>query len=87
MNPVDLVNHRLRYPDIDYEFRPSFADKVWTANQKADWDPWIERIRKCRNSIHAFRKVNMGDFVEWRQQLRMHLMFVRALNAQLPYPT
>jgi hypothetical protein len=29
----------------------------------------------------------MGDFVEWRQQLRMHLMFVRALNAQLPYPT
>src|SRR5260370_5306613 len=23
MNPVDLVNHRLRYADIGYEFRPS----------------------------------------------------------------
>lgn len=23
MNPVELANHRLRHPDIDYEFRPS----------------------------------------------------------------
>ena len=64
-----------------------FAEKVWTAAQKTDWDPWIERIRKRRNSIHAFGKADLGTFEEWRQQLRMHLMFLRALDGQLPYPT
>jgi hypothetical protein len=63
-----------------------FAEKVWTPTQKANWDPWIECIRKRRNSIHAFRKVDLGSFDEWRQQLRMHLMFLRELNGQLPYP-
>jgi hypothetical protein len=73
--------------EVLYNLQKFFAEQVWSPEQKVNWDPWINRIRKLRNSIHAFRKADLGSFGEWTQQLRMHLMFLRTLDAQLPYPT
>jgi len=53
---------------------------------KANWDPWIEHIRKRRNSIHAFRSQDLDTLDQWKKDLRMHLMFIRELDAQMPYP-
>jgi hypothetical protein len=81
-------NGQLKTPDgeILYNIQKFFADEVWNSSQKADWDPWIEHIRKRRNSIHAFKSQDLGSFDEWKKDLRIHLMFIRELNAQMPYP-
>ena len=81
-------NGQLKTPDgeILYNVQKFFADEVWSPTQKANWDPWIEHIRKRRNSIHAFKSQDLGTLDEWKKDLRMHLMFIRELDAQMPYP-
>lgn len=79
-------NGQLRTPDGEMlnNLQNFFADEVWTGAQRADWDPWIEHIRKRRNSIHAFKNQDLGSFQEWREDLRIHLMFIRVVAGQLP---
>jgi hypothetical protein len=81
-------NGQLGTPDGEMlnNLQKFFADEVWTAAQRADWDPWIERIRKRRNSIHAFRQHEIGSFEEWRQDLKIYLLLLRNLDSQMPYP-
>jgi hypothetical protein len=48
--------------------------------------PWIQRIQDRRNTIHAYKKREIGSFEEWRADLRIHLKFIRELNSRFPYP-
>ncbi len=58
--------------------------KIWT--QEFDWDAWITHIAERRNSIHAFKRRDIGSFEEWRKDLRIHLSFIQDLDSRLPYP-
>jgi hypothetical protein len=81
-------NGQLKTPDGEflYNVQKFFADEVWTPTQMVNWGPWIERIRKRRNAIHAFKRQDLGTFEEWREDLRIHLMLIRELDGQMPYP-
>jgi hypothetical protein len=66
--------------------RVFFKKKVWTSEEKSDWDPWILKIQQRRNTVHAYKKREIGSFEEWRADLRIHLTFIRTLDSRLPYP-
>ncbi|HYZ74052.1 MAG TPA: hypothetical protein VE641_13295 [Chthoniobacterales bacterium] len=48
MNPVEKVNHRLRHPDIDYEFRPS-----------SYWDPANDVLQTVLRNVKGTRRREM----------------------------
>ncbi len=48
MDPVDLVNHRLRHPDIDYEFRPS-----------SYWEPGNDILQTVLRNVKGTRRREM----------------------------
>lgn len=48
MNPVELVNHRLRHPDIDYEFRPS-----------SYWEPVADVLQTVLRNVKGTRRREM----------------------------
>jgi hypothetical protein len=48
MSPVDKVNHRLRHPDIDYEFRPS-----------SYWKPASDVLQAALRNVKGTRRREM----------------------------
>jgi hypothetical protein len=48
MNPVDPVNHRLRHPDINYEFRPS-----------SYWEPANDVLQAVLRNVKGTRRREM----------------------------
>jgi len=48
MDPTDLVNHRLRHPDIDYEFRPS-----------SYWEPANDVLQAVLRNVKGTRRREM----------------------------
>jgi len=59
-------------------------DQVWDAGDV--WDDYIGRVRTRRNAIHTFKQMDVGTFADWRNEVRMHLSFIRHVNSLLPYP-
>ena len=68
------------------DLRIFMTKKVWTEQEKAAWDWWVLKIQQRRNTIHAYKKRELGSFEEWRGDLRAHLVFIREMNGRLPYP-
>jgi hypothetical protein len=66
--------------------RVFFAKRVWHSENEFDWDPWIRKIQQRRNTVHAYKKREIGSFEEWYGDLRIHLVFIMFLNGHLPYP-
>jgi hypothetical protein len=66
--------------------RVFFKKKVWTDEEVSDWDEWILKIQQRRNTVHAYKKREIGSFDEWRADLRTHLTIIRTLDSRLPYP-
>lgn len=64
--------------------RQFFIRRIWTVGR--DWNPYVERVQRNRNAIHAFRARNIGTFDDWREELRTHLSFIRDINSRVPYP-
>ncbi len=58
--------------------------RLW--QETSDWDAWILHIQQRRNAIHAYENRELGNFNEFRQDLRMYLKFLRYINGRLPYP-
>lgn len=85
---VDAIRKRgkLRGPDVCEleDLRRFFVKRVWTAS--TNWNPYVEMVQRRRNAIHAYQYRNIGTFSEWREALRLHLSFVRAVGGRLPYP-
>ena len=48
MDPVELVNHRLRHPDIDYEFRPN-----------SYWEPANDVLQAVLRNVKGTRRREM----------------------------
>jgi hypothetical protein len=59
MNPVDLVNHRLRHSDIDYEFRPS-----------SYWRPANDVLQAVLRDVKGIRRREM--ITEFFREGRLH---------------
>jgi hypothetical protein len=66
--------------------RQFFRSTVWTDEEREEWDTWLEHIQQRRNNIHAYKAGDIGSLGEWNQELRIHLMLIRALDSRLPYP-
>ncbi len=64
--------------------RQFFVKRIWTVD--CDWNSYVERIQHRRNAIHAFRTRDIGTFEDWRNELPIHLSFVRDINSRIPYP-
>lgn len=64
--------------------RQFFVERIW--NVGADWNPYVVRVQRRRNAIHAFRARDIGTFDDWRDELAVHLSFVRDINSSVPYP-
>jgi hypothetical protein len=66
--------------------RVFFTQHVWTTKQAARWDPWILRLQHRRNTIHAFRRRDLGDFGEFANYVGEYYELMRDIDDRLPYP-
>lgn len=64
--------------------REFFRKRIWTTGQ--NWDSYVQHVQQRRNSIHAYKRRDIGTFHEWRSQVHRHLLFLRDINGRLPYP-
>jgi uncharacterized protein (DUF927 family) len=72
---------------LEFEkLRQFFRAVIWTESEKSEWDDWIQHIQGRRNTVHAYKRREIGSFMEWRVALRTHLKFIRTLDSRLPYP-
>lgn len=85
---ADAIRKEGRLTDPDSStlepLRQFFVKRIWTVG--SDWNSYIIRIQKRRNAIHAFRTRDIGTFEDWRNELPIHLSFVRDINSRIPYP-
>lgn len=63
-----------------------FKKRIWSNAPSDNWDPWIHRIQRRRNSIHAFKDRDIGTHAELLEDIRIYLRFLRRINGHLPYP-
>jgi hypothetical protein len=63
-----------------------FTQHVWTRRQAARWDPWILHIQHRRNTIHAFRRRDLGDFGEFGKAVGEYYELMCEIEDRLPYP-
>jgi len=66
--------------------RQFFNKRIWCDVSSDDWDPWIARIQRRRNAIHAFKDREIGNHSDLLADSRNYLRFLRRINSQLPYP-
>jgi len=66
------------------QLRVFFRKNIWYPEE--DWDAWILLVQQRRNAIHAFKAKTIGTSDEVHGALKKLLVFVRRINAQLPYP-
>lgn len=66
--------------------RQFFKKRIWDDVASDNWDPWIERIQRRRNAIHAFKDRDVGTHTELLPDIRNLLRFLCRINGQLPYP-
>ena len=71
---------------LEFEKLRRFSKTVIWKEEDSGWDGWIQLIQGRRNTIHAYKKREIGSFEEWRADLRIHLKFIRELNSRFPYP-
>jgi len=83
-----IRDRRGRFTDPDGStlepIRQFFVRRIWDVGP--DWNPYVARIQQRRNAIHAFRERDIGTFEDWRNELPVHLSFVRDINSRVPYP-
>lgn len=88
LNDTDKVTFRgeIQEPDslmLD-KLRTYCKGKLWHESSK--WDSWILHIQQRRNAIHAYKDRELGNFIEFNNDLREYLEFLRFINGKLPYP-
>lgn len=58
--------------------------KLWSKDDI--WNDWILHIQHRRNTIHAFKDRELGNFEEFYNDLKIYLEFLIYINDSLPYP-
>jgi hypothetical protein len=82
------VKGALREPDILKlePLRNFFKLRVWTEEERTDWDDWILHVQQRRNAIHSYANRPIGDWDEFQMDVRIYLLLVKTLNWRVPYP-
>jgi hypothetical protein len=86
-DPQKLVkNSKLGDPDtLELErLRVFFNKRIWI--EEADWNNWVLHIQHRRNAIHAYKNRDIGDFLEFEDDVRNYLEFMRYHSHRMPYP-
>ena len=63
-----------------------FSKRIWGTYDPANWSAWCNRIRRLRNTIHAYRDNPLGSFAKWEEDIRNYREFLNELNLAVPYP-
>ena len=61
-----------------------FGKRIWEAG--SGHAKYLTEVMERRNAIHAFKKREIGTFVEFKVAARQHLRTLRYIDARLPYP-
>ena len=89
-NDVNAIKRRGALHDADGPtldpLRQFFKKRIWVDVASDNWDPWIEKIQRRRNAIHAFKDHDIGTHGELLADIRHYLRFLRRISEQLPYP-
>jgi hypothetical protein len=87
---VQAIRRRgsLQEPDVLTlePLRNFFRLRVWTEEERTDWDNWIQHVQQRRNAIHSYASRPIGDWDEFQMNVRIYLLFVKMLNWRVPYP-
>ncbi|SAL76683.1 hypothetical protein AWB71_05296 [Caballeronia peredens] len=61
-----------------------FEKRIWA--EGSPMREYVKLVQERRNTVHAFKDKEIGSFAEFKQAIRQHLIFLRSINAMLPYP-
>lgn len=81
---VIIIKREIVNPDVLMleKLRHFFKKKIWNN----DWDLFVQNVQRKRNSIHAFKYIDIGDYSEFENNIRQYLEMLRYINFRLPYP-
>lgn len=65
---------------------PTDIRKIWRAQNKLDLIDYIDRIQANRNSIHAFKHKEIGEFKDLFDEIRNYRIFLNRMTDGFPYP-
>jgi len=85
VNPDQLMLEKLKN-FFAAEVYPQTVRDMWKQQGRLDLIEWIDKVQKRRNSIHAFKKRDIGDFDDFEYELKRYLIFVRRITDTFPYP-
>ena len=72
--PRDKGGKPLEAPELMMErLRLFYRDEFWLPEQSARWDPWVQKVQRRRNSVHAFQDRDLGDHADFLNDTRITL--------------
>jgi hypothetical protein len=86
MNVGATKNHPEPDPLMLESLKQFFCRKVWSAEEKMIWLPFVNLVQQRRNAIHSFQDRAIGDWKEFRRSARVYLDFLKEINGTVPYP-
>jgi hypothetical protein len=71
----------LKFDDL----REFYRAEVWEGLPDVDkWDQWLRHVQERRNTIHAFKNRDLGNFDELRGDLCIYRKFLDEIRFSLP---
>jgi hypothetical protein len=85
---LDYKRKRKTRPDhIDLnDARTYFVKNIWTQEEQATWNPWIEKVQKRRNAIHVLKDRDIAGWDEFWSEVADFAELLTVLDDRLPYP-
>lgn len=69
--------------DLKFELLKQFSrDKLWKLND--EWDLWVTKIQHRRNAIHSFNTKDIGNSIEFLQDIGEYSHFIKLINNRMP---
>ncbi len=66
--------------------RQFFKEKVWDADECAQWMPLVSSVQQRRNAIHAYKDRDIATFAEFRKAVEEYFCFLEYHHSRVPYP-
>ena len=63
---------------------------IWPENSSKEaklpheWREYVDKIRKNRNAIHAFKNADITDNSDFLESVKLYYNFLKAIDCQLP---
>jgi hypothetical protein len=78
----DLAPDELRFLRLCQFFR----DHVWMPDGTDGWYSWCDKVRRRRNTVHAYEDRDLGTWDECRRDIQRYRDFLQELEAGVPDP-